>query len=130
MGDPQYICRVFIRKKHNKSGSVSIQVLKKEGRKNVLIKSIGSSSDPKQINQLYEEARNYIDQLIGQTKMDLFSKEESDWFDNSFNQISNIALLGPDIILGKIFEDIGFSEIKESLFGIWYCVGSFIHLAN
>lgn len=49
MGDPEdvgYFYLVFVRRKLNKSGVISIQVILKQNGKQKLIKTIGSSSDP------------------------------------------------------------------------------------
>jgi GGDEF domain-containing protein len=47
---------MFIRKKPNKSGSISVQIIEKQGRHNRVIESIGCSSDPAEIDRLYEQA--------------------------------------------------------------------------
>ena len=52
---------MFVRKKPNKSGSVSVQVVAKtRSRRQKVIKSIGSSKDPKEIERLMAEGRDYI----------------------------------------------------------------------
>ena len=66
---------MFIRKKLNKSGTTSIQVINKSSGYKV-VKSFGSAKDPKQIKQLEMEARNFI--LGNQQKLFSFkTKEES-----------------------------------------------------
>ena len=61
MGVPRYLCSMFVRKKPNKSGSVSVQVVAKtRSRRQKVIKSIGSSKDPKEIERLMAEGRDYI----------------------------------------------------------------------
>ena len=57
---------MFIRKKRNSSGSVSIQILKKVNRRNILIKTVGSSKDKNEIELLYEEALKLIPELTNQ----------------------------------------------------------------
>jgi hypothetical protein len=48
---------MFVRKKPNKSGVISIQVIDKSSGKYKLIKTIGSSSDPKIVEQLYKQGK-------------------------------------------------------------------------
>ena len=61
MGVPRYLCAMFVRKKPNKSGSVSVQVVAKtRSRKQKVIKSIASSKDPMEIERLMAEGRDYI----------------------------------------------------------------------
>jgi len=57
---------MFVRKKKNKSGTVSVQVIEKRDGKSVLIKTIGSSTEDDQINKLIIEAKEYIAQFGGQ----------------------------------------------------------------
>ena len=69
---------MFIRKKRNSSGSVSIQILKKVNRRNILIKTVGSSKDKNEIELLYEEALKLIPELTNQPILDLFPSENSE----------------------------------------------------
>ncbi len=43
---------MFVNRSKNKSGTVSVRVLQKRGRNNVLIKSFGSSRDEKEIERM------------------------------------------------------------------------------
>ncbi len=40
---------MFVRKKPNKSGAISIQVIEKRGGKSFLVKTVGSANDAKEI---------------------------------------------------------------------------------
>jgi hypothetical protein len=51
---------VFVRKKKNKSGLISIQVIDKSSRAYRLLKTIGSSDDSTEINRLYEHASSRL----------------------------------------------------------------------
>jgi len=106
---------VYYRAKRNKSGSSSCQVLLKRGRKNVLVKSIGSAKDPERIEQLKFDAQAFIDHQLGQVSFDL-SQGGHDWFDAIFEKIDAVRLLGPEVLLGKIFDEIGFGQVSEQLF--------------
>lgn len=77
---------MFVRKKPNKSGVVSIQILEKRSGKSCLVKTVGSSSDPKQIVELWEQGKRLVNDLKRQTNLnfdigneeqlvDLFSME-------------------------------------------------------
>lgn len=47
---------MFVRKKKNKSGSVSIQILEKVGRTNKLVQTVGSSKCEDEISQLTKKS--------------------------------------------------------------------------
>lgn len=106
---------VFYRAKRNKSGSISIQVLAKRSGTNVLIKTIGSAKDPERIEQLKLDAQAFIDHQFGQVSLDLAS-EGPDWFDAIFEKIEAVRLLGPELLLGNIFDEIGFGQVPDQLF--------------
>jgi len=107
---------VFIREKKNKSGSVSIQILEKRNRKNHLIKTIGSSKDPLEISRLKLEAKAYLSNRQGQLTLPIGAQEEASWFKEMLSHIDQVKLIGPELLLGKFYDEIGFDQIKESLF--------------
>ena len=85
---------MFIRKKRNSSGSVSIQILKKVNRRNILIKTVGSSKDKNEIELLYEEALKLIPELTNQPVLDLFPSENSEnIFDTFVKNLSREPLI-------------------------------------
>jgi hypothetical protein len=64
---------MFIRKKKNRSGSVSIVVVDKSGHKFREKQTIGISSDPAEIERLCLEGQRWIHNYNGQ--QDLFTQE-------------------------------------------------------
>lgn len=107
---------MFVRKKKNKSGSISIQIISKIGRVNKLVKTVGSSKDINEIEILYNEALQLIPELTSQPILDLFpNKNDENIFDNFVKNIStnSIICIGPELILGKIFDSIGFNKILD-----------------
>ena len=78
---------MFVRKKQNKSGSVSIQIISKTSGKYKVFKTIGSSIYPEQIEKYYVQAKNEINKLCNQLS---FIVEEKDALIESFlDSISN-----------------------------------------
>lgn len=107
---------MFLRKKPNKSGSISIQVIEKRGRSNKVIETIGCSADPFEIDQLWIRGKEYIAQRIGQQTLPLFKDDASQWFASVLSSIQKIELIGPELILGEIFRQVGFDSISDPLF--------------
>jgi Transposase len=105
---------MFVRKKKNKSGVVSIQVIEKRKGKSILVKTIGSSRILKEIDTLYEAGHAFIQQYSGQQVLQFESEQEI--VERYFNSLQSFRLVGPELLLGKIFDEIGFNRIKESLF--------------
>ena len=59
---------MFVRKKLNKSGIISVQILEKKIGKSNLVKTIGSSADPIEITSLVIKGKQFIDTLNPNTQ--------------------------------------------------------------
>lgn len=105
---------MFVRKKPNKSGVISVQVIAKINGKSKLIKTIGSSKDPQEIETLVKDGHHYISKFGGQKTLD-FSDEPS-LYKSVFESISSHTEVGTQLLLGKIFDDIGFNVVEDELF--------------
>lgn len=107
---------MFVRKKPNKSGVVSIQVISKSQGKYAVVKTIGSSRDPQQIQALITQGEHYISSIVKQSKINFEVENERVLVDLFFNGIEAIRLVGPELLLGRLFDQIGFNKIKGELF--------------
>lgn len=107
---------MFIRKKKNNSGSISIQIISKSGGKYKVVKTIGCAETEQEVQKLSYLGRQEIERLIMQPK--LFISEQDTLIDNIFSTLDNssIRVIGPEIVFGKLFDKIGFNHIKEDLF--------------
>ena len=117
MGDPEdfgYFYLVFVRRKLNKSGVISIQVILKQNGKQKLIKTIGSSSDPSEVERLFQAGNVFMQGYEGQQYLNF--NETSKDIKSAFESISSHKEVGTDLLLGKIFDQIGFNQIKDLLF--------------
>lgn len=107
---------MFIRRKKNASGSTSILLLEKRSRKNVVLKIIGTSSDLVEIEHLYKKALKEIGRLQLSITLPFDKAAELAFADSFTNCIERFSLVGPELLLGKIFNEIGFNSIAEELF--------------
>jgi transposase len=107
---------MFIRKKPNKSGVISVQIIDKSSGKYKLIKTIGSAADPGLVEQLILKAKQHLIELTGQAALNFDIEKERELVDLFFNGINEILLYGPELLLGKLFNQIGFNAIREELF--------------
>jgi len=112
----QNFYHLFVRKKHNKSGTVSVQVIDKIKGTYRVIKTVGSSSDPGEIETLYHQGIELIPKLIGQTSIDFAHHADRTFVKTLENSIQSHRLVGPYLLLGDIFDQIGFNQIKDDLF--------------
>ena len=104
---------MFIRKNKNRSGSISIQIIEKVGRKNRLLKTMGSGHNEKEIELLMTKAKLEMKKLTKQSS--LFFSEGGGELRKILNKLSNrdISIAGPQIILGKVYNRIGYNAVKD-----------------
>jgi transposase len=107
---------VFIRQKKQRTGTISVQIIDKSSGKSRVIKTIGSSKDPFEVAKLVNEAKTWISEYGGQTVIDFMSVDDAHFLKVINQSIQQIQLLGPELILGRIFDEVGFGSIKEELF--------------
>ncbi|MBN2593368.1 MAG: IS1634 family transposase [Sedimentisphaerales bacterium] len=106
-----------MRKKKNRSGSVSVQVIDKSNAYRV-VKTIGSSKDPEQIRRMFELAKLFIAHRKKQYSLFPHDQQDNAAVLNFVRNIQNshVRTVGPELILGKIFDQIGFDAVGELLF--------------
>ena len=107
---------MFVRKKKQSSGTYSVQVIDKSSGKSRVIKTIGSSKDPDEVDLLMAEGRRWIASYGGQMVMDLMPEEDRDLRKQLRRTIRKVQLLGPELVLGQLFDEIGFNQLGEELF--------------
>lgn len=108
---------MFVRKKHNKSGSTSIQIIDKSSGKYKVIETIGHSKEKSKVDFLIKQAQYRISEINGQEQLELLTSNDQkilEFLRN--NRTLNVRVTGPEDILGKTFDSIGFKEIKDELF--------------
>jgi hypothetical protein len=105
---------VLVRKKKNKSGVVSIQVIDKSSGRYRLVKTIGSSAETAEITRLYEQGRQWIKNYTGIQEFDFTDYRHHTHL--VLQGLEEISVFGPELLLGKLFDRIGFNQIKDDLF--------------
>lgn len=105
---------MFIRQKKNKSGVVSVQVIDKSSGRYKLLKTIGSSADGPAVQRLVSSAEEWVKKHSGLIEIDFAQTDEL--LEQLIGSIRQITIIGIDLLLGKLFTDIGFCAIKDGLF--------------
>ena len=109
---------MFVRKKKNPSGIVSVQIIDKSGGKYKVFKTIGSSSDELEIEHLYRQGKKWI--AVQRGDVDMFAlyerqREEKQVTDYLLSNIENILLNGTQLILNQVFKLVGFDAIDDDI---------------
>lgn len=105
---------MFIRQKKNKSGVISVQVIDKSSGKYNVLKTIGSSAIPSEIKVLLKKGNEFIQRTTGLQQFDF--SDTNDVIQQVLNNITSHKLAGIDLVLGRIFDEIGFNQMKDDLF--------------
>lgn len=107
---------MFVRKKKNKSGSISIQIISKTQGRYKVVKSLGSSTDPTILLGLELKAKQEIQRLESNSSLFMFEKDVL--IESFLSEVQNgqIRTIGPELVFGKVFDFIGFKAINEPLF--------------
>ena len=112
----EYLWRVFIRKKKNKSGSVSIQIIDKSSGKFKIIKVVGCAKNEHQQQDLIRQAHELLPTLTQQSQIDFTFLEDELFLKQLKQGLRKVVVIGPELILGKIFNGIGYHKIPDMLF--------------
>lgn len=110
---------MFVRKKKNPSGNVSVQIIDKSKGRYFVIKTIGSSADPLTIESLFVKGKQWINNHLGEQDIfEVYDKEveERQVAEYLLSNIENILLNGVQIILKEVFKLTGFDAIEDTIF--------------
>ncbi len=109
---------MFVRKKTNPSGVISVQVIDKSSGKYRVLKTLGSSSDSETVDFLFAQGKKWIlDRVKGE---DLFEQhaarvEEEELMENLLSNIENILINGTELVLSRVYDRIGFNQIDDEI---------------
>jgi hypothetical protein len=109
---------MYVRRKPNRSGSISVVVVKKNKGKDCYLKTIGVSSDAQEIEDLFSQGKKWIAQQVGQRDMFMehaHKMEEREVVENFLNRVENILLNGTQMILNPLFDNLGFTAIQDDI---------------
>ena len=109
---------MFVRKKNNPSGVVSVQIIDKSTGRYKVLKTIGSSSDKSRIEALYLQGKKWIAEQQG--KRDMFleharNREEKEVISGLLDKVENILLNGTQLILNPVYDKVGFNTINDDI---------------
>ncbi len=105
---------MVVRKKINKSGIIRVQMVTKVNGKSKLVSTIGSSSNDTIIAGLVKNGQHFIASFCGQKTLDF--SDESSLLKSVFQSISSHTEVGTELLLDKIFDDIGFRIVGDIIF--------------
>ena len=107
---------MFVRKKINSSGSISVQIIVKNRGRYKAVKTNGCSSNEQELQKFMFLGKQEIERLEAQSE--LFVSEKDTVVQQVFSAIGNssIRTVGLELFFGKIYDSIGFGVLQEELF--------------
>lgn len=105
---------MFVRKLKHPNGVTYVQVIEKTKGKSYVKKSFGSCHTEQELTDMVSVAHQWIKSQQGINEMD-FDNERL-VYNNLLKAITSHKLVGIEVVLGRIFDAIGFNQIKDELF--------------
>ena len=123
LGYAKYFC-MFIKRKKNRSGTVSIVVAEKISGYYKELTTIGIARTQEEIDSLIAKGHKWMDeeQERRHPRLDLFGEERKKCEAELLNAeqmlscITNVSINGADLILDRVFDNVGFNRIDDEVF--------------
>jgi len=107
---------MFIRKRKNKSGTISVVVVDKSSGKFKELKTIGVTSSSENLAELEREARRWMDTHTGQLSIDFGESEKVlQSVQDTLSRVERTLHNTPQVILNLIYDSIGFNAINDEI---------------
>ena len=109
---------MYVRKKRNKSGSTSVQIIDKTNGYRVM-KTIGCATDINEIERLYLQGQQIVYSTPAEQQWLFANKSKAELTVENFVENlknANVRTVGPELIFGTLFDRIGFDAIPDELF--------------
>ena len=106
---------MFTRRKHNRSGTISVVVVDKSGGSFKEIHRMGVAHSEEEATALEAEARHWIATYGGQQLIDFEGRAEKELrtAEDVLSSITSTRLSAAQTIIGKVYDRIGFNEIED-----------------
>ncbi|MBO7618411.1 MAG: IS1634 family transposase [Bacteroidales bacterium] len=107
---------MFLRRKPNKSGTFSIEVIAKRDGRNVVVQRFGTSGEELELRSFERKAQQWISDQQGPKLPFSWEKDElvSDFMSSLSN--SQVRVLGPELVYGSLYDQIGYNAIGDEMF--------------
>lgn len=110
---------MFVRRKKNRSGSVSVVVVDKHGGKFKELHTIGIASTPEEVEELSRQGQSWIKKHLGIQELDFEGAdrkhEELAAATKFLDNVDSILLNGAKLIIDKVYDSVGFNKIPDEV---------------
>lgn len=110
---------MFVRRKKNRSGSVSVVVVDKHGGKFKELHTIGIASTQEEVEELSRQGQSWIKKHLGIQELDFEGAdrkhEEMAAATKFLDNVDSILLNGAKLIIDKVYDSVGFNKIPDEV---------------
>ena len=108
---------MYVRRKKNRSGSISVVVVSKSSGKYKEIKCFGTAVSGEDTESLCAAAQMWIDTYGGQQALDFDDRKgrELEETERVINNLDAVLINGTQLLLDRIYDDIGFNRIPDEV---------------
>lgn len=108
---------MFVRRKLNKSGSISVQLIDKGRGQYKVVRTFGVAHTDYEADLLENKARQYLKEMTG-SRFSLFEEPGKGLAEEALSSVLNgrLQIAGPELIFGELYDRMGFGSIPDKLF--------------
>lgn len=112
-----YFCPMHVRRKKNRSGTVSVVVVSKARGRYHEVKSFGTSDSEEKLSSLVQEAENWLRSYEGQQELDFEDTKgrEVEETERVIDNMNAVLINGTQLLLNRIYDSIGFNRISDDI---------------
>jgi transposase len=107
---------MFVRRKSNASGSTSVQIVDKSSGRFRVVRSLGVGWSESDLVDLERAAYRDMERMRMQGSLGLSFAEDSAFLASLSTGLESVVPVGPELVLGKLYDEVGFGAIPEELF--------------
>ena len=108
---------MFVRKKINRSGTISVVVVSKSHGKFTEVKKFGVAKSEAEADKLFQEAQLWLRTHDGQQELD-FEDRRGKELEETVRVVENmnsVLINGTQLLLNQVYDSIGFNRIPDEI---------------
>ena len=108
---------MYVRRKVNKSGSISVQIVDKAGGFYRVVCSLGTGREDWELVRLEARGRQYIKEH-SHPELPFFEPSIDDRIEELLSSLHNsqVQVIGPEAVYGRLYDEIGYNAIRNEMF--------------
>ena len=108
---------MYVRRKVNKSGSTSVQIVDKAGGFYRVVCSLGTGREEWELVRLEARGRQYIKEH-SHPELPFFEPSIDDRIEELLSSLHNsqVQVIGPEAVYGRLYDEIGYNAIRNEMF--------------